>query len=348
MAVLAMLATLLSPQSAAADNTADFPLRPIRLVIGAPPCGETDTLARLVAEYIGEDLGQPVIVDYKPGAATNFAAEAVARSEPDGYTIFLGSRANTTHRTMYPWIKYDYARDLMPLGLVGTMPSILLAGMHTPINGMQDLVRMAQERPGELICGSVGSGSSSHLICEILMELIGVELRHVPYHGSAAALTNMIGGHIDVQITTPAAALPYIRAGKLRPVTILGPVRLPTLPEVPALPEVGIPGGDYRLWFGLLAPTGTPAQVVERLNQSINTALQNPKMVETMVQIGVDPATGPNSPSEFKKLIVSEITLWTGVVRKHSVRPVDLAGEWGEDGESGADGWQQRGLSGAN
>ena len=331
MVLLAMLILFLSPQPAVAHNTGDFPLRPIRLIIGAPPCGETDTLARLVAEYVGADLGQPVIVDYKPGAANNLAAEAVARSEPDGYTLFLGGSPNTVHKVMYPSIKYDYARDLTPLGLVGATTPILVASMHTPINSVQDLVKMAKERPGALTCGSVGIGSNYHLICEILKGSWGIDLRHVPYQGSAAALTDMVSGRVDVQITVPAAALPYIKIGQLRPLAVLGPARLPTLPDVPTLRELGVPGGDYRTWFGLLVPTGTPPKIIERLSESLNAALRTPKMAAAMSRSGVDPATEPNSPTQFKKLIASETKFWTGILRKHGIGPTDQGGE-GRDG----------------
>lgn len=323
IAGLAILPALYLASSAGAHDKDEFPLRPIRLIIGAPPCGEMDTLARLVGEYVGQDLGQPVIVDYKPGAANNLAAEAVARSEPDGYTLFLGGRANITHRTMYPWIKYDYASDLTPLGLVGTAPPILVAGLHTPITGVHDLVRIAKERPGELSCGSVGVGTSAHLMCEILKESLEIDLRHVPLQGSAAALTAMIGGRIDMQVTVPSAALPYISAGKVRPLAMLGTARLATLPEVPTLIEAGVAAGDYRIWYGLLAPTGTPTRVVTRLNQALNAALKNPKLIESMARNGVDPATPPNSPSDFQNLIVSETKLWTGVLRKRRIPPAD-------------------------
>lgn len=326
MAALAILPTLWSPQLAGAHNTGEFPLRPIRLIIGAPPCGEMDTLARLVAEYVGQDLGQPVIVDYKPGAANNLAAEAVARSEPDGYTLFLGGRANITHRTMYPWIKYDYASDLTPLGLVGTAPPILVAGLHTPITALHDLVRLAKKRPGELSCGSVGVGSSSHLMCEILKESLGIDLRHVPFQGSAAALTAMIGGRIDLQVTAPSAALPYISAGKVRPLAMLGTARLATLPKVPTLIEAGAIAGDYRIWYGLLAPTGTPPRVVTRLNQALNAALKNPNLIASMSLNGVDPATPPNRPADFQDLIVSETKFWADVLRKHRIPPADPDG----------------------
>lgn len=338
MAALAMISFVLSPESAAAHNTSDYPLRPIRLIIGAPPCGEADTLARLVAEYVGEDLGQPLIINYKPGAVNNIAGKEVARSKPDGYTLHLGSRPNTIHKVVYPAIDYDYARDLMPVGLVGTMTPILVAGMHTPINSVQNLVQIAKERPGELVCGSIGIGSTPHLICEILKAAWGVNLRHAPYQGSAAAITGMVNGRIDVQITMLASALPYIETGKVRPLATLGAARLPALPDVPTLRELGMLGTDYRIWSGLLAPAGTHPQIVERLSRSLNAALNNPRMVEALSQNGIDPPPAPNSPAELATLIASETEFWTGVLRKHGIGPAQ-PGEGGtESDEPGGSG----------
>ena len=323
LAALAFLTSVVPLGNAVAERTEDYPQRPIRLVVGAPPGGELDALARLVAEHVGKDLGQRVIVEHKSGAANNLAAEAVAHSKPDGYTLFLGGGANTVHKVMYPSINYDYERDLVPLGLIGTIPTILVTGMHTPFNSVEDLVKMAKERPGVITCGSVGIGSTFHMISEVLQGSWGIELKHIPYRGSAAALTDMIGGHIDVQVSSPTSTLPYIKTGKLRPLAVLGPTRLPVLPDVPTLRESGMPDGDHRAWSGVLAPTGTPPQIVERLNRSLNAALSNPKMVETLLQNGIEPAPAPNSPAEFKKFIASETELWTGVLRKHGIGPAE-------------------------
>jgi len=325
-AALALLTSVIPPDTAAAEFAQDYPQRPVKLVVGTPPGADGDMVARLVAEYIGQELGQRVIVEYKPGAATNIAAEAVARSKPDGYTLLLGGRPNTIHKVMYPSIKYDYSRDLAPVGVIGTVTPILVAGMHTAIHSVQDLVKLAKERPGELTWGSVGVGTSPHLISEILQQTWGIDLTHIPYRGGAAAITDMIGGRIDVMVTVPAAALAYIVTGKLRPLAVLGSARLPTLPDLPTLREIGMPGKDYRAWYGLLAPTGTPPAIVERLNQSLNAALQHPRMVETMSQNGMDPAVAPNSPDEFKKLIASETELWTQILRTHGIGPADAGG----------------------
>lgn len=319
LAAIAVVTSVIPLGTAAAEPPPDYPQRPVTLLIGAPPGGEVDALARLLAEHLGQDLGQRVIIEHKPGAAMNIAGEAAARSKPDGYTIFIGGRANTLHKVMYPSIKYDFARDLAPLGLIGTTTPILVAGMHTQINSVHDLLRMAKERPGELTYGSVGVGTNSHMIFELLRGLWGVALNHVPYRGSAAAITDMIGGRIDVQISVPAAVLPYIQAGKLRPLAVLSPTRLSALPDVPTLGELGVPGTDYRIWAGLLVPAGTPPEIVERLNKSLNVALNNPEMVKSLSQSGMDPAAVPISPVELKELIASETELWTEILRKHGV-----------------------------
>lgn len=323
LAALAFLSSVIPLDAAAAEPARDYPQRPIKLVIGTPTGADGGAVTRLVAEYLGQELGQRVIVEYKPGAATNIAAEAVARSNPDGYTLLVGGRPHIIHKVMYPSIDYDYVRDLAPVGVIGTTMPILVAGMHTPINSVQDLVRMAKERPGELTWGSVGVGTSPHLFSEVLKEAWGVDLAHIPYRGGAAAITDMIGGRIDVMVTVPAVALPYIKTSKLRPLAVLGSARLPTLPDVPTLREMGLFTKDFSTWYGLLTPTGTPPEIVERLNQSLNAALKNPRMVETMAQNGMDPAVSPNSPDEFKKFIAAETELWTGVLRTHNIGPVE-------------------------
>jgi len=326
LAALALLTGVIPMGAAAAESAQDYPERPIKLVSGAPPGAEGAMLAHLIAEHMGQDLGQRLIVEHKPGAAHNIAGEAVARSKPDGYTLHIGGRPNTIHKVMYPSIEYDYARDLAPVGVIGTMTPILVAGMHTPIHSVQDLVKIAKERPGELTCASTGVATTAHLLCEILKEVWDIDLTHIPYRGSAAAITDMIGGQTDVQITVVASTLPYIKTGKLRPLATFGSARLPTLPDVPTLRELGVPVQDYRIWTALLVPTGTPPQIIERLNQSLNTALNNPKMVETMLQNGMDPATAPNSPAELKNLIASETELWTGILRKHGIGQADAGG----------------------
>ena len=323
LAAFALLTSVVPLDAAATELAQDYPQRPIRLVLGAPPGADGALLAHLLADYMGQDLGQRLIVEHKPGAAHNVAGEEVARSKPDGYTLHLGGRPNTIHKVMYPSINYDYARDMAPVGMIATMTPILVAGMHTPLNSVQDLVEMAKERPGELTFGSMGVGSTHHLIYEILKEAWGIDLTDIPYRGAAAAITDMIGGRIDLMVTVPAAALPYIKTGKLRPIATLGPKRVPTLPDVPTLLELGMPGPDYRIWTALLVPSGTPPQIITRLNQSLNTVLSNPKMVETLSQNGFDPATAPNSPLELKNFIASETELWTGVLRKHGIQPAD-------------------------
>lgn len=327
LAALILLAGVIPLNAAAEESAQDYPQRPIKLVIGWPSGADGGMIARLVAEYMGEGLGQRVIVEHKPGAGSNIAAEAVSRSEPNGYTLFLGGRPNIVHKVMYPSIEYDFARDLAPVGVIGTTTPILVAGMHTPIHSVQDLVRMAKERPGQLTYASVGVGGSFHLISEVLQEAWGIDLSHIPYRGSAAAITDMIGGRIDVMVSVPGAALAYIKTGKLRPLAVLGHARLPTLPDVPTMVEIGLPAQEYHTWYGLLTPTGTPPEVIERLSKALNAALKNPVMLETMSQSGFDAAGAPNGPEEFRKFIAAETELWTEVARRHGVGQEKARGE---------------------
>jgi tripartite-type tricarboxylate transporter receptor subunit TctC len=324
-AAFALISAALPWGTMASNQEAAYPQRPVTLVIGFPAGGSADALARLIGRYMSEDLGQNVIVQYKPGAGGNIGAEYVARATPDGYTIFLGGRPNTIHKTMYGAMKYDFARDLVPVGLVARIPFVMVTGTHAPIAALQDVVRLARAYPGTLSCGSAGVGTTSHLLCELLQQEVDVDMQHVPYKGGAQALTDVMGGRTDVYISTIAEALPHIRAGKLRPVVAMSAQRIPTMPDVPTLDEAGVSGmsalelGD---WGGVLVPAGTPADVVARLNHSINAALMGPELRAEMAQWAFAAPEESNTPSTFKELVVAETERWNGVLRTRNIQPL--------------------------
>ncbi|ANN77164.1 Bug family tripartite tricarboxylate transporter substrate binding protein [Bordetella flabilis] len=325
VAAFALFSATLPWGTMASNQEAAYPQRPLTLVIGFPAGGSADALARLIGRYMGEDLGQNVIVQYKPGAGGNIGAEYVARATPDGYTIFLGGRPNTIHKTMYGTMKYDFARDLVPVGLVARIPFIMVTRTQAPIAALQDVVRLGRAYPGALSCASAGVGTTSHLLCELLQQEVHIDMQHVPYNGGAQALTDVIGGRIDIYISTVAEALPHIRAGKLRPVVAMSAERIPTMPDVPTLGEAGVSGlsalelGD---WGGLLAPVGTPADVVTKLNCSINAALMGRGLRVAMAQWAFATPVQPNTPSAFKELVAAETERWNGVLRARNIVPL--------------------------
>jgi tripartite-type tricarboxylate transporter receptor subunit TctC len=325
LTALVLASATMSWGAMAADQEAVYPQRPVTLVIGFPAGGNADALARLLARYMAPPLGQKVIVQYKPGAGGNVGAEYVARTTPDGYTIFLGARPQAIHKTMYGHMKYDFSRDLVPVGLVATVPFIMVTGAHTPIATVQDVVRIAQTYPGVLRCASAGVGTTSHLLCELLQQELDIDIEHVPYNGGAQPLIDVMGGRIDIYISTVAEAQPHIQAGKLRPVVAMSSVRILAMPSVPTLDEAGVTqlsGIELGAWNGLLVPAGTPAHVIAKLNQSINMALMDPELQDAMAKLSFATPRQPNTPMAFKALIVEETERWNGVLRTRNIKPL--------------------------
>ncbi|CAM3586908.1 Tripartite tricarboxylate transporter substrate binding protein [Bordetella sputigena] len=319
------LASAIPWAAMASSQESVYPDRPVSLVIGFPPGGSADALARLLAGPLGEALGQKVIVQYKPGAGGNVGAEYVVRAAPDGYTLFLGGRPNAIHKTMYGTMKYDFARDLVPVGLVARLPFVMVSGRHAPIASMQDVVRLARSYPGALTCASPGTGTTSHLLCELLQQEIGLNMQHVPYTGGIHALKDVMGGRIDMYISPVAGALPHIQADRLRPVVVMSPLRLATLPRVPTLTEAGVPqlsGLELGDWSGLVAPSGTPSHVVAKLNQSINAVLADPALHEAFARQGFAAPMQPNTPASFKAFIAEETERWNSVLRMRNIKPL--------------------------
>ena len=299
-----------------------YPTRPVTLVIGYPAGADSDSLARLLAKHMAVPLGQKVIVDYKPGASGNIGAQTVARAKPDGYTLYVGVRPNTIHKTMYAHMEYDFSRDLVPVGLIATMPYVMVAGSHSPLSSLEDVLNLAKAYPGGVSCASGGMGSTSHLLCELLQQDMGIDLRHIPYRGAAQALADLIGGRIDLQIAPVAAALPLIHSGKLRPIVVMSRLRVPALSTVPTIEEAGAPGLDLGAWHGIVAPAGTPADVIAKLNKSINIALEDPDLREAMERMAFVPPPVPNTPEGFKKFIAEETERWTSILHTRNIRPV--------------------------
>lgn len=325
LAILALASTTLPWGAMASDQDAVYPQRPITLVIGFPPGGSADALARLLAGSMSEALGQKVIVQYKPGAGSNLGAEYVAHAAPDGYTLFLGGRPNTIHKTMYGSMKYDFSRDLIPVGLAARLPFVMVSGIHGPVATLDDVVRIARTYPGALTCASPGTGTTSHLLCELLQQEMDIDIQHVPYSGGSPALTDVIGGRIDFYIAPLAGALPQLQAGQLRPIVTMSSRRIPTLPDVPTLEEAGVPqlsGLELGDWSGLVAPSGTPPHVVAKLNRSINAALLDPALRDALTRHAFTTPQPPNTPAAFKELIAEETDRWNQILQMRNIKPL--------------------------
>lgn len=251
-------------------QAADFPARPLRLVVPYPAGGATDQLARSLAEAIGRDLGQQVVVENKPGANTSLAAETVARAEADGYTLLMGSGANLVlNPLLYKKLNYDPGRDLRPLGLLAEIPLVAVVHKSVPTKTLGELVGHAKANPGKLNFASVGVGNPLHLAVERFMVASGTQMTHVPYRGSAPALQDLVGGQVQLMFDTLSTSLPQIRAGALTGLAVTSTARLPALPEVPTIAEAGFPGQESSVWFALAVPRATPESVAQRLQRSL-------------------------------------------------------------------------------
>ncbi|MDJ0391337.1 tripartite tricarboxylate transporter substrate binding protein [Roseomonas sp. E05] len=316
--LLSLLAALLPAQAARAAPSAWVPTRPIRLVVPFGAGGSTDVTARLLAEALGARLGQPVVVENRAGAGGNIGSEAVARAEPDGYTLLLTT--STTHATnpaLYKSLPFDVRRDFAPITLTAFIPNLLVVPASEGIDTVQDLIARARARPGELNYGSAGAGSSQHLAAALFAARADLRMMHVPYRGGAAAVTDLLGGKLQLLFSPLVEVLEHVRAGRLRALAITTKQRSPLLPETPPLADF-LPGYEIRLWNGLLAPAGTPPAAIERIAQETNALLRTPQLQEKLAQQGSIPAG--STPEEFASFIGAELVKWAELVRISGAR----------------------------
>jgi tripartite-type tricarboxylate transporter receptor subunit TctC len=305
-AVLALIAAGAAAQS--------YPTKPIRLVVPFPPGGTTDILAREVGQRLSASLGQTVVIDNRPGAGGNIGAELVAKSAPDGYTLLMCTvSTHAINPNLYAKLPYDHVADFAPVILVASVPNVLEVTPSLPVNSVADLIKLAKEKPGQINFASSGSGTSIHLSGELFKTMAGVDMTHVPYKGSAPALTDLIGGQVQVMFDNLPSSLPQIKAGKLRAIAVTSAQRAPALPNVPTIAESGLPGFEATSWFGVVAPAGTPPAIVARLNADMNQWLQTPEAREKLLAQGAAAAGG--SPEQFAAYIRAETEKWAKVVK---------------------------------
>jgi tripartite-type tricarboxylate transporter receptor subunit TctC len=307
--------------AASAAEPAPYPARPITLVAGYPPGAALDTLARLIAKHMADHIGQQVLIEYRPGAASNIAARSVARAAADGYTLFISGRPNTIHKLMYERLEYDFARDLVPVGLLATVPYAVLVAGHSPIVDIEDVIALALAHPDTLTCASAGIGTSGHLLCELFQQDTGTEILHVPYRGAAPAIRDLIAGRVDIQFAQLPTALPHIRTGLVRPIAILSQRRLAIAKDIPTMEEAGVPGLNMDSWYGLMAPAGTPPHVVARLGDAVNAMLMNPDLQQVYMDLAYVPPLNRNTSQALRDLIAEETERWTTIIKKRNLKP---------------------------
>lgn len=290
-----------------------FPTKPIKIIVGFAPGGNTDVVTRIVAVRMQELLGQPVVVENKPGAGGVVATDLIAKAPPDGYTLLINNISLAVNATLIPKLPYDTLKDLAPVTLVGRQPNILVVYPAVPAKTTAELLALARAKPGQLSYGSGGVGTASHLATELLKLMTKTDMAHVPYKGLGPALTDLMGGRLQLIISTMASALPFIKAGKLRPIAVTTLTRSPFFPEVPTLNESGVKGYEFSTWYGLLVPARTPKPVIDRLNAETAKVLAGDAVKEQFAAQGLEPAA--SSPQEFGKYLRSEVEKWGQVVR---------------------------------
>jgi len=304
---------------AQASAPADYPNRPIRLIVPFPPGGGNDILARAVGVRLGDALGQQVIVDNRGGAGGIIGGQIAATSDPDGYTLFLGSMGSLAHNpALRPNNPYDPIRDFAGVSLLATSPVILVVNPSLAANSVKELIALAKAKPGTLNYGSAGTGSSLHMTGEMFKYTTGINIVHVPYKGTAPALTDLIAGQVQMVFSTMPPPLPHVKTGKLRALGVTSLKRAKVAPNVPTIAESGVPGFEVENWQGIVVPIKTPRALVERLNRELTRLLATPGMADVLGVQGLDPAA--NTPGEFDKLIRVEIDRWRKLVKAAGIK----------------------------
>lgn len=314
--LVACIAGGIMAPSAAAQS---YPAKPVRMMVPFPAGGGSDTMGRIVGAKVGERLGQQIVVENRPGAAGSIGADIVARAPADGYTILLGSTSELVqYPNVNPKIPYDPLRDFAPISLIGTIPLVLVVHPSLPVKNVKDLVALARARPGEINFGSAGQGATTHLAVELFILLAQVKLTHIPYKGSPQAVADLVAGNVQLGIPTMPAALPFIKGGRVKVLAVSTAKRASNLPDVPTLNEAGVRGYEASLWTGMLAPAGTPADIIRRLNNEIAKALTLKDVQEALDRQGAEAQS--STPEQFAAFIKTEHGKWAKVVKEARIR----------------------------
>jgi tripartite-type tricarboxylate transporter receptor subunit TctC len=306
-----------SPTLSRIARAQTYPSRPVRIMVGAAPGGAFDILARLIGQSLSERLAQPFVIENRPGAGSNIAAEAVVKAPADGYTLLLVSSVNAINATLYDKLNFNFIRDIAPVASLLRQPQIMLVNPSFPAKTVPEFIAYAKANPGKISMASAGNGTGPHLGGELFKMMAGIDMVHVPYRGGAPALTDLIGGQVQVMFIGPIEVVEHIRAGRLRGLAVTAARRLDALPDLPMVGDF-VPGYETSNWFGIGAPRNTPAEIVERLNKEINAGLADNKLRARLVELGG--TVLPGSPAEFGKLIADDTDKWAKVIKTAGIR----------------------------
>jgi tripartite-type tricarboxylate transporter receptor subunit TctC len=306
-------------QGAPANTSADWPLKPVRIIVPFAPGGGTDLVARLTAQKLTEKYGQPFVVENKSGAGGSAGTDLVAKSKPDGYTFVVVSGSHTINPSLYKSLPYDTQRDFMPVTNLVSGPALFVVHPSVPANNVREFMALVRSKPGTFSFASSGNGSPPHMAGEMFNAMAGVDMVHVPYKGNGPAYNDLIGGQVPVMFPNITTALQYVRSGKLRALAVTSRERTRLAPEIPTVSESGLPGFELNSWFGLLAPAGTPQAIVNRVQSDIAKFYQQPELRDKLMAQGVEPLA--NTPAEFAQQIQSEIAYWAKMFKTIKLKP---------------------------
>jgi tripartite-type tricarboxylate transporter receptor subunit TctC len=318
IALFALAVTAAAPIGSAAAQ--DYPTRPVKWVVGYPPGGATDIIARLLGQRLSERLGQQFVIENKPGAGNNIATESVINAEPDGYTLLFVNPANYINTSLYANLKFNVPRDVAPVAAFNRVPNVMTVNKDVPVKTAAEFIAYVKANPGKVNLASSGNGTSVHLSGEMFMAMSGAKMQHVPYRGAAPALTDLIAGQVQVIFDNMPSVLQHIRAGSLRALAVTSTTKSALLPDVPVLADT-IPGYEASALFGMGAPKNTPKPIIEKLNKEINAILAEPAIKARLTELGGDPLIGP--PEAFGKMIVEETEKWKKVIESAGIAKVE-------------------------
>jgi tripartite-type tricarboxylate transporter receptor subunit TctC len=296
----------------------EYPTKPVRIIVGFAPGGGADIAARLIGQWLSERLGQSFVIENRPGAGSNIATEAVVRAPSDGYTLLLVSAPAAINATLYEKLSFNFIRDIAPVASISHVPHVMVVHPSFPAKTVPEFIAYAKANAGKINMASAGNGSTPHVAGELFKMMAGVNLIHVPYRSAGPALTDLLGGQVQVMFDNMASSIEHIRAGKLRPLAVTTTMRSETLPDVSTVSEF-VPGYEVSNWFGVGAPKATPAEIIDRLNKEINAGLADPKMKARLADFGGTPLVG--SPADFGKLILDETEKWAKVIKSAGIKP---------------------------
>ncbi len=309
---LALKVTVLGILPAVAEAQTVYPSRPVHMLLGFAAGGTSDVIGRMISQWLSEHLGQPFVFDNRPGAASNLATELVAREAPDGYTLLWCTSANAINATLYTNLNFEFVRDFAPVGGVFSVPNVLEIHPSLPVKTVPELIAYAKANPGKLNYASGGIGATQHMAAELFKFMTGVDMRHVPYRGSAPALIDLLSGEVQVMFDLLPASIGYIRDGRLRPLAVTTAGRAEALPDLPTIGDF-VPGYEASTWNGVVAPKSTPNDVINKLNDRINAALADVVVKSRLAELGATTLTG--TPAEFGELLARETTKWANVIK---------------------------------